>query len=55
MSFVWTQFKCQIVLSDPWIGPYQVLPLRFRVNLVARQRKSTPHSPKLQYENLMIR
>ena len=32
-SFLCTQFKCQAVLSDPQIGPYQGLLLQVRVNL----------------------
>ena len=32
-SFVCTQFKCQTVLFDPLIGPFQVLPLQVRVHL----------------------
>ena len=31
-SFVCTQFKCQTVLFDPQIGPYQVLPLQVKVD-----------------------
>ena len=47
MSFVCTQFKCWIVLFDPLIGPYQVLPLRWTWE---RWRwRVTLHSPKLQY------
>ena len=34
-SFVCTQFKCQIVQFDPYIGPYQVLPLQARVDMGA--------------------
>ena len=33
ISFVCFQFKCQAVLFDPYIGPYQVLPLQARVDL----------------------
>ena len=47
MSFVFTQFKCQTVLFDPQIGPYQVLPLRVRVNLGAMAMKSYSASPKI--------
>ena len=32
MSFVWTQFECQIVLFDLYIGPYQMLRLWVRVD-----------------------
>ena len=35
MSFVCTQFKCQTVLFDPEIGPYQGLPLQARVDVGA--------------------
>ena len=65
-----TQFECQkqfysqqfglawvhsLVLFDPYIGPYQVLPFRARVNLGVKAR-GTPHSPKLQhYWNLIFR
>ena len=31
MPFVYSQFKCPIVLFDPEIGPNQVLSLRVRV------------------------
>ena len=38
-SFVCTQFKCQAVLFNPWIGPYQVLPLQAKVDLSPRMMK----------------
>ncbi len=41
-----TQFKCQTVLFDPQIGPYQVLPLRARVNLGAMATKGYSIFPK---------
>ena len=28
ITHLFAQFKCQTVLFDPYIGPYQVLPLR---------------------------
>ena len=34
-----TQFKCQTVLFDPFIGPDQVLPLRSREYLGAMAKK----------------
>ena len=50
------QFRCQTVLFDPLIGPYQVLPLRARVDPGVMARKSTPHSTKLQhYWNFTIK
>ena len=44
------KFKCQIVLFDPWIGSYQMLPLRARVDLRAMPRKeysTYPYAPAL--------
>ena len=38
-SLVCTQRKCQTVLFDPWIGPYQVLQLRASVDLGAMAMK----------------
>ena len=32
-SGICTQFECKTVLFDPKIGPYQVLPLRARMNV----------------------
>ena len=45
MSFVCTQFKCQAIFY-PQIGPYQVLPLRVRVNLGAMRMKEDVIFPK---------
>ena len=46
----------QIVLFNPQVGPYQVLPFRARVDLGAMAMKGVLHSPKLQdYSNLTIR
>ena len=45
-SFVRTQFKCQTVLFDPLIGPYQVLPHWARVDLGAMAIKGYPYNPK---------
>ena len=52
-SFVWTQFifkstqiKFQTVLFDPQIGPYQVLPLRARVDLGVMKIKAYSALPK---------
>ena len=39
MSFVCTQFKSKTVLFDPYIGPYQVIPLGNRVDLGAKIMK----------------
>ena len=51
-----TRWKCQPVLFDPWIRPYQVLPFRARVDLRAMAMKGTRHSPNFQhYWNLTIR
>ena len=50
MSFVCTQFKCQTVVFDLYIGPYQVLPLQARVDLrvIAMKGYSTfPKAPAL--------
>ena len=45
-----------LVLFNPYIGPYQVLPLRARVDLKRWQWRGTPHSPKLLHcWNLTIR
>ena len=46
MSLVYTQFKYQTVLFDPWIGPYQVLPLGTRVDLGAMAMKEYSTFPK---------
>ena len=63
-SLAWVMFRCQkqfyfkqfslalvcrLVLFNPLIRPFQVLPLRARVNLEAMAIKVTPHSPKLKY------
>ena len=46
----------KLVLFNPLIGPYQVLPFRARVDLGAMAMKGAPHSPKLQHHwNLTIR
>ena len=42
------QFQCQIVLFDPYVGPYQVLPLRSRVNLGAMTMKGYSTFPKAE-------
>ena len=42
------------VLFDPYRGPYQLLPLKARVDLGAMAIKGNPHSPK-PYWNLTIR
>ena len=39
MSFVCREFKCQTILFDPQIGPYQVPPIRARVDLRAMVMK----------------
>ena len=45
-----------LVLFNPSIGPYQVLPLRARVDLGAITMTGAPYSPKLQhYWNLISR
>ena len=44
--FVCTQFKCQTVLFDPSIGPYQVLLLWVRVDLGAMAMKGYSTFPK---------
>ena len=46
MSLVCTQFKCQTVLFDPLIGPYQLLPLWPRVDLGAMAIKGYSAFPK---------
>ena len=46
MWFVCTQFKCQTVLFDPYIGPYQVLPFQAWVDLVAIAMKGYSAFPK---------
>ena len=38
-----------LVLFNPLIGPYQVLPLRAGVDLEQWQWRGTPHFPKLQH------
>ena len=50
MSFVYTQFECQTVVFDPFIGPYQLLPLWAKMDLrvMAMKRYSTfPEAPAL--------
>ena len=55
-SFVYTLLKYQTVLFDREIGPYQMLPVKARVDLGAIARKSTLHSLKHQhYWSLTIR
>ena len=46
MSFICTQFKCQTILFDQLIGPYQVLPLQARVDLGAMAMKGYSAFPK---------
>ena len=46
MSLVCTQFKCQTVLFDPKIRPYQVLPLWVRLDLGAMAMKGYSTFPK---------
>ena len=46
-SFVCTRFKCQTVLFDLQIGPYQMLPLRARVDMAAKGYSSFPKAPAL--------
>ena len=41
-----TQFKCQTLLFEAWIGPYQVLPLRARVDLEVMAMKGYSAFPK---------
>ena len=46
----------QLVLFKPLIGPYQVLPLRVRVDVGAMAIKATPPPSKPQHQwNLTIR
>ena len=46
----------QLVLFNPWIGSYQVLPFRARVDLGAMAMKGAPYSLKPQHHwNLTIR
>ena len=44
-----TQFKCQAVLFDPLIGPYQVLSIWAKVNLGVMALKRIPHSSMLHH------
>ena len=46
ISHLFALFKCQTVLFDPQIEPYQVQPLRVRVGLGAMQIKRYSASPK---------
>ena len=56
MLLVCIQFKCQTVLFDLKIRPYQVLPLRTRVDLGVMVKRGTSQSSKLQYDrSLTIR
>ena len=55
-SFVCTQFECQIVLFNPLIGLYQVLPIWARVDRAVMAMKGLSKLPKLQhYWSLTIR
>ena len=49
LSFICTQFKCQTVLFDPKIRPFQALPLRDNVDQGAIIMKGYAAFPKLQY------
>ena len=55
LNFNHFYFKCQIVLFDSLIGPFQVLPLRVRVGVRAMAMKGPPHSLNLQGWSLSIR
>ena len=51
ISRLLSQFKCQTVLFDPLIGPYQVLPLRVRVDIgtmAIKEYSTFPKPPALQ-------
>ena len=46
----WFYFKnFALVIFNPKIGPYLVLPLLDRVDLGAIAIRGTPHSPKLEH------
>ena len=47
-SFIYTQFKCQMILFDPEIGPYQELPFRIRVDVEAWVMKEYIAFPRAQ-------
>ena len=44
--FVCSQFKCQTVLFDSYIGPFQVLPFQARVDLGGMAMKGYSAFPK---------
>ena len=57
MSSVCTQFKCQTVLFDPLIKPYQVVLQQVRVDLgvMAKKRYSaSPKTPGLEPEHQSV-
>ena len=45
-QFHFTQYKYSLILFDPWIGPYQVQPLRARVDHGAMAMKGPSALPK---------
>ena len=45
-AFAYTHFKCQTVLFELYIVPYQVLPLRVRVDLGTMALKGYSAFPK---------
>ena len=48
--FVCTQFKCQIGLFGPWLGHFQVLPFRARVDqgaMAMKRHSAFPNAPAL--------
>ena len=47
MLFLCTQFKCQTVLFNPLIGPFQVLPLWARVDMGVMAMKGFSAFPKV--------
>ena len=47
-------FKCQTVLFDPSIGPYQVLPLQVRVDLVEMEMKGYSLFQKSSSDSLIL-
>ena len=46
ISYLFAQFKCQTILFGPWVEPYQVLPLRVRMDLGAMAMKGHSAFPK---------